>query len=497
MQSTRRNLGSFVFCVASILVIALLMLPISARAAAQLRAGAAASNITPALGVSINGGFADHRATNVHDELHARCLVLDNGDTRIALAVVDSCMVPREVVDEAKQLAARHTSIPADHILVSATHSHSAGTATSVFQSDPDPAYQQFLAARIADGIRRAWANRVPARIGWGVGKVPDQVFNRRFRMKPGTIPPNPFGVTNEQVRMNPGVNNPDVVEPAGPTDPEVGVLSVQTLEGRPLALYATYSLHYVGGIGQGVISADYYGAFADRIQQLLGADRQDPPFVAMLANGTSGNINNVDVSGRQAKQPPFGQIRVVSEAVAQEVLRVTRALEYKTSVPLAVRQAELTLGVRRPSADEVARAKETMEAAKGPVMRTAAEVFARETVLIERYPAEVPLLLQCVRIGDLAILTSPCEMFVEVGLELKARSPIKPTFVVSLANGYNGYLPTVEHHRLGGYETWRARSSYLETGAAPKIVAALARPARPREITRPDPRLTGSCAGT
>jgi hypothetical protein len=74
-------------------------------------------------------------------------------------------------------------------------------------------------------------------------------------------------------------------------------------------------------------------------------------------------------------------------------------------------------------------------------------------------------------RIGDLGIAAIPCEVFVEIGLEIKAKSPFKPTFAISLANGYNGYLPTPEHHKLGGYETWRARSSYLEVDAAPKIV--------------------------
>ena len=151
------------------------------------RAGAATSNITPWLGVSIDGGFRDHIATNVHDELHARCIVLDDGQTRLALVVVDSCMVPREIFDEAKRLAFQRTGIPASNMLMSATHTHSAPTATPVFQSDPDPEYQKFLARRIADGLWRAANNLAPAKVGWGSAQVPDQVFNRRWFMKPGT----------------------------------------------------------------------------------------------------------------------------------------------------------------------------------------------------------------------------------------------------------------------------------------------------------------------
>ena len=100
-------------------------------------------------------------------------------------------------------------------------------------------------------------------------------------------------------------------------------------------------------------------------------------------------------------------------------------------------------------------------------------EVYARETLLMAKYPPKVPVILQAIRIGELGIVANPCETFVEIGLSIKQKSPLRPTFTLSLANGYNGYLPTPEHHALGGYETWRARSSYLEVGASPKIVEA------------------------
>jgi neutral ceramidase len=440
----------------------------------QLRAGAAASNISPWLGLSINGGFADHIGTNIHDELHARCLVLDNGQTQFAFVVVDSCMVPREVFDAAKQIVHGETSILPDHMLMSATHTHSAPAATPIFQSDADPAYQEFLARRIADGVRRALYNLAPARIAWGSAQVPNQVFNRRYKMKSGVVLTDPFGGTNDLVKTNPGVGNSNVVEVAGPTDPEVSFISVIGTNGNPLAVLANYSLHYCGGMGQGIISADYYGAFAERLKQLVGADHQDPPFVAIMSNGTSGNINNVDVLGEQAKQPPFGQLKLVANEVAQAVFKSMQPLRYHDWVPLAVKQKEITLAVRRPTAAEVKRAEGILADVKTSVLRTPEEVYARETLLMKDYPPEVPLILQAIRVGDLAIAAVPCEVFVEIGLGLKQKSPIKPAFTISLANGYNGYLPTVEHHKLGGYETWRARSSYLETDAAPKIVSTL-----------------------
>jgi hypothetical protein len=113
----------------------------------------------------------------------------------------------------------------------------------------------------------------------------------------------------------------------------------------------------------------------------------------------------------------------------------------------------------------------EKAAAAGKKVLTTQPEVYARETVLLAKYPAKVPVILQAIKIGELGIVANPCETFVEIGLEIKKNSPLRPTFTIELANGYNGYLPTPEHHKLGGYETWRARSSYLEAGASPKII--------------------------
>lgn len=442
--------------------------------AAPLRAGAATSNVTPPLGTSINGNMHDIRASQVHDELHARCLVLDDGATALAFAIVDSCMIPDAVVGAAKRQIEAATGLRPDRVMISATHTHSAACATPVFRSDPDLAYQTFLATRIADGVARARLNLAPARVGWGVGRAPEQVFNRRWRMKPGTIPPDPFGGTTDQVRMNPPAGTADLVEPAGPTDPDVTVLAVRSLDGRPIALLANYSLHYVGDVGPAHISADYFGAFADRVQALLKADRLDPPFVAMMSNGTSGNINNMDFRQKAAPTPPYTKIRAVGDALAAEVARVADSIEYHDTAGLAAAATTLPVGVRLPSPTEVEAARAILAKAEGRNLLTLQEIYARETVKLADYPPQVDLTLQAFRVGDLGIAAIPCEVFVEIGLELKAASRRKPTFAISLANGYHGYLPTPEHHALGGYETWRARSSYLEAGASPRIVAEL-----------------------
>lgn len=439
----------------------------------KLRAGAAITNITPPLDSSINGGFRDGRAAYIHDDLHVRSLVLDDGVTTLALAVVDSCMLPREVVESARRAIRIATGLPASRILISATHSHSCGTVAPIFQSEPDPEYARFVARRIADGVRIATANLAPAWVGSGVGSVPEEVFNRRWKMKPGSIPLNPFG-GQDQVRMNPPPGDKNLLEPAGPVDPELHVLSVLAGDEKPIALLGNYSLHYVGGVGPGHISADYFGLFAKQVEQMSYPESREQPVVAMMSNGTSGDINNINFRQPRAGAPAYAQIRRVADRVAGEAVRVRSRIGRRNDITLAAAEEVIRLGVRRPSAAEVAEAREILSGAAGKALTTPREVYANETVRLADYPDEVPVTLQALRIGDLAIMAIPCEVFVEIGLELKARSAIQPAFVISLANGYNGYLPTPEHHALGGYETWRARSSYLEVDASPKIVSRL-----------------------
>lgn len=440
-----------------------------------LRAGAYAIDVTPkTFPISVNGGMTDRQAKSAHDRLHARCLVLDDGTHKLAIAVVDSCLIPRTITDAAKQLVQKSTGIPPECVLISATHTHTAPTVTGAFQSEPDAAYVRYLTERIAEGIAKAHAQREPARLGWTVGRDPTQVFNRRWRMKPGSLAlRDPFGRTTDKVKMNPGYKHADLVAPAGPIDPEITILSVRARDDRPIALLANYSLHYVGGLP--ALSADYYGVYAEKMKTLLGAENVKPPFVGIMSNGTSGDINNVNFAkAAPGKQAPGEQIRIVAESVAAATMAALKNVKYSDKVALASAQKEIELAVRRPTPADVKRAEDILAKANKKVLSGLEEVYARETVLLAKYPPTVKLLLQAHRIGPVGVCAVPCEVFVEIGQELKKRSPLRPTFTIELANGYNGYLPTPEQHALGGYETWRARSSYLETGASRRITATL-----------------------
>jgi hypothetical protein len=432
----------------------------------KLRAGAAEANITPLLGCSLAGNMTDHLATDVHDELHVRAIALDNGRARIAIAQVDSCVVPRDIFDRAKAAIRTHTGMAPEAVLLSATHSHSAPASAHLFQSMPDPKYTDWLALRIADCVRMALNRLGPARIGWAAGSEPRLVFNRRFLMKRGTIPPDPFGRTTDRVQMNPPVGSPNIVEPAGPVDPAVGVLAVETPDGRPIAVLGNYALHYVGGTGAGHISADYFGAWSEAMVRLAGT-----PVIATLSNGCSGNINGVNFRGKPVRLPPYVQMRRYAEMLAAECWRTWRTIEFQDDVDLGGSIEELELALRLPNPEETAAAKKALAAAPPPY-KDRSQIYARETVILaNEYPKTVKTPVQALRIGDLGIAALPGEAFVELGLELKSRSPFRTTFAIELANDYRGYIPTVEAHELGGYETWRAKSSCLEKEAAPKLV--------------------------
>jgi putative membrane-bound dehydrogenase-like protein len=450
----------------------------SAAGAGTFRAGAAVVDVTPRNAPPeppsiIAGGFLESRSDRVHDPLFVRAIVLDDGGpggrepVRIALVVVDSCMMPQPLLDEAKALAATQCGIPAGRMMVSATHTHAAPAALGCLGTRQDVAYVARLPAAIAAAIVAAAARLEPAGIGWASMDDWAHTHNRRWIRRPETRVVDPFGNPTGLAHMHPGHLSKDVIGPSGPVDPQLSVVSIRTAAGRPLAVFANYSQHYFGAPA---VSADYFGHFCRSVAGALGeAGEGNGPFVCCLSQGTSGDLMWMDYgSPKQAVS-----IQDYAAAVARNAVDVIGRIEHRDDVTLAMTEKVLPLGYRVPDAARLAWARPIAAAIPDDLPRNIPEVYAREaTILHERQRTTVKL--QAIRIGDLSIATLPNEVYALTGLKLRSRSPAGMHFNVSCANGAEGYIPPPEQHALGGYTTWPARTAGLEVEAEPRIVETL-----------------------
>lgn len=454
----------------------LLLLTCASAAEPFLSAGAAAIDTTPQQGVSLNGTILSQGPVlAVNDRLHARALVLDDGQTRIAIVVVDACMIGRDVFDAAKAIIKDEAGLPAEHVLIAATHTHAAPRLIHIETGKLDNAYHKEVSRKIAKAVIQAVKNLAPAEIGYASFKKPEFIKCRRHLCKPGSVGPNPFGETDKRVKSVAG-RSKEVIKPAGPVDPEFSVLAVRHADGTPLAVLGNYSVHYCGGYAPGTVSADYFGHYAAAMEAKLDGKGDDhPPFVGIMSNGTSGNTGAIrNITGK--KYPPYGWMKAAAGIFADATIKAMESIEYKNDVTIAMRQSELELGVRKPNEQRLAWSRKILKTPRKEYPHRWSAIYARHALRLAEYPQTVSMPLQAIRIGDIAIAAMPCEVFAETGLKIKEKSPLEATFSMELANAYGGYLPPPKQHKLGGYETWPARSSYLEVEAEPKIVAEVLR---------------------
>ncbi|HIE53489.1 MAG TPA: hypothetical protein EYP85_17185 [Armatimonadetes bacterium] len=423
-----------------------------------MQAGFAAVDITPPLGAEMPGSFNKRHATGVHDPLHAKAAVFeDSAGTRVALVGVDCLSLKHSTVEKARALAEEWTGIPGDHILCAASHTHSGGPTADCLGSESDPAYLDWLSRQIASAVALANAKRVEARVGLGVGREETVAFNRRFKMRDG------------RQATHPGKGNPDIVEPAGPTDPAVGVVGAWAEDGRFLGCVVNFSCHCTV-MGGTAFSADYPYYLDEAVRAVWGREA-----VSVFTNGACGDVTQVD--NLTPREREFGEkwARRIGYILGAEVTKVLVAMEPGELEPLTARQTVIHLQPRPVSPERLAEAKRLLEAGEVPDRERA---YARELVLLDelnRREPQVPCEIQALALGDAVFISDPAEFFCQFGLDLKAGSPFPHTFVVSLANGMIGYVPTPEAMgpHGGGYETRLARSSKLGPEAGPRIVEA------------------------
>jgi neutral ceramidase len=435
----------------------LLVVPCVPLAAAPLKAGFAERDITPGIGMEQPGGYGKVYHRNFHDSCKVRVAVFDDGSRRVALVGLDTLVVPRRVVLDARARLEKELKLPGDAVLIGASHSHSSGPVGMVLPGEYDEAsdlvkrlaYEESSCAdagfllkvthEIVEGVRAAFASAVPAQIGYGYGHEDKVAFNRRLRMK------------NGQSWSHPGQGNPDMLEYAGPIDPQVGVVGVWDLQGKLLGTVVNYACHAT--TNPGGISANWIHYLERTIQGAL--DTRAP---VVFLQGACGDVTQVDNLSPNRRPAGEDWARLVGGRVGAEAVKVLLSMPRTTQANLDTRQKVLSIPRRKPAPARVQRSLEIIQACR-PQGDTTDYLFAKEILMLDhlcKVSPKVDCEVQVIQVGPAAFVTNPAEYFVQFGLDIKKGSPFAFTFPVELANGSAGYVPTEEAFgpNGGGYET-------------------------------------------
>lgn len=402
-------------------------------AAQPLRAGAAQVRITPSEPQPLAGYFRARLSTGVHDELWAKALVLDDGAQRLALVACDVIAVPSGVAGKARRLIQAQAGIPAERVLISATHTHTAPDVSGRFAG--------WLSGRIAESVVSAARSLQPARAAFAAGSEPALVFNRRFHMTDGTV------------GWNPGKRNPKIIAPAGPVDPRVSIVAVDSESGAPIATLVNYALH-LDTVGGTELSADYPYALSRLVSGARGGG------VTIFTIGCAGDVNHLDVSSA-SPQRGHEEASRIGTVLAGQVLRTMAGLEPARQPRLRAASAVLPLP---PVSHTSAEAEWSRSIARrwddGENLPFLDIVKARRILDLEsRHGAPCQAEVQVLAAGeDLAWVGLPGEIFVELGLGIQRSSPFRHTIIISLANGSLGYFPSRKAWKEGNYEVVTAR---------------------------------------
>ena len=443
------------------------------------------------------GGYGKSYHRSIHDPCKVRAAVFDDGRQRVALVGIDGLGIRRDTVQKVRRAVENKTAIPAESILIGASHSHSSGPlvwtlrgeydhASSLVQrlayeesTIADPKYLAKVEQALIDAICEANDRRVTARAGVGKGVEATVAFNRRFLMKDG------------RTVTHPGLGNPEIVEPAGPVDPEVGVIGAWDAKDpdRLLGCIVNFACHAT--TSPAGISANYIHYLEKAIQGYYGKD-----CVVVFLAGASGDITQVD--NRSAYTYPNGGrwAQIVGGKVGAEALKVLLTMEPGSLAPVAARTRVWEIRRRPPSPERVKAALQIVQGDPKKVDPTT-WTFAKETVVLDALLKKSPTAeveVQAVQVGPAVFVTTPAEYFCRYGLEIKAGSGFPFTFPVSLANGCVGYVPTEDAFGLhgGGYETRLTSYSNLEISAGNQMRdagIALARQLKPGAMIEPPRR--------
>lgn len=430
----------------------------------DLHVGVASVDITPPLGIPMAGYYHERGADGVLDPLFSKAMVLESQGKRVAFVVVDLLNVTRAITDQARAEIEKATDIPRGHVMISATHAHTGPELSDRSTHGMDMggrhelavAYTAALPAKIAQSVRLAYERLLPASLSMAKGRCEGLTFNRRYFMRDGSV------------GWNPGKMNPQIVMPAGPTDPEVEILCVGRPDPAdptpPSATYVHFAMH-PDTTGGSRLSADWPGALSRLLSGYHGTNH-----FTLVANGTCGNLNHLDFSWAWPQGGPGEQNRIAA------ILGATVFQTYKTLKPIAagrlgVRSEIVELSLPEISPAQIEEARKTVAETKddrgGNFMKLVHAYRALEVAGCEGKPNKVEV--QVIALGtQVAWVSLPGEAFVELGLAIKKRSPFPQTFVVELANENLGYIPDRRSYAEGNYEPESARCA---PGSGEKLV--------------------------
>ena len=463
-----------------------------------MKAGFAERDITPKQGMERPGGYGKsfHKGA-AHDPCKVRAAVFDDGHsrkTRVALVGIDVCFISRGLALGARAGIAKACGIAPGAVMIGASHTH-AGGPTGMVQpgefdhasalvkdlayersSCADPAYLDIARKAMIEAVAEADGKRVEANACVGSGREGTVTFNRRQRMKNGLC------------YSHAGKGNPDIIDYAGPIDPEVGVVGAWGADGRPLGCVVNFACH--GTTGAGSTSADWICYLEQTVRGVMGKDA-----VVVFLNGACGDITQVDNLHLRARELEFGEraARLVGCRVGAEAVKVLVSAEPGDLGPVAVRTEVLRIPRRKPSPKRVKHCLELVQQ-EPPPCGPAEVTFAKEIVmldaLIQKWPV-VDVEVQAIQVGPAVFLANPAEYFCQLGLDIKKGSPFPFTYPVELANGCAGYVPTEEAlgPHGGGYETRLTAYTNLEPKAGTTIAQAsirLARALKPGAVPEP-----------
>lgn len=453
----------------------LLVWPAAFAQAKELRVGASAVPITPPTGTPLAGYYEPRGSTGVLDEIYSKALVIEQDGVKVAVVLCDLLTLPRQTVVAARKLIEQQTGISAANVLIGATHQHtgpvvareSARDQLDGGASEAGLRYTESLPTLIARSVAEANRQLTPARVSAAIGREENISFNRRFWMRDGTVSWNPRKQHSDSDKPA------DIVKPAGPIDPELGVLYFDSPQAKPIATFINFALHpdTTGGTR---ISADYPGALAK-----LLADYKGSEMLTLFANGACGNINHRNIAWNDPQKGVAETLRI-GTVLAGAVFKAWYSLKPINTAALRVSSETVKLPLPKVSADDIAKAKEVSARLSDPKTTFMEKVKAFQVLdVAARKGAPLEVEVQVIALGDqLAWVSLPGEIFVELGLAIKKASPFANTMIVELANGSIGYVPNRAAYAEGNYEVVSARcaegSGELLVEAANRILKAL-----------------------